>query len=145
MQGPADRSVVIISGLLTLLVLGSATLAIAFRNGWVHVAADAPSRNAVTALVQRMDAESSRPLPTAREADSLTAFDAGAAQSEVLVYREKLEEAYRALDDAYAQIQSLHTTPSRRASRGDGDRAFTEHDADDRRERGSRRRESDDD
>ena len=36
MQGPSNRSVVIIiSGLLTLLVLGGATLAVAFRNGWV--------------------------------------------------------------------------------------------------------------
>ena len=71
--------------------------------------------------------------------------DPGAAQSEVVVYREKLEEAYRALDDAYAQIQSLQATPLQRASRSDGDRAFTEHDADDHRERASRRRESDDD
>ena len=145
MQGPADRSVVIISGLLTLLVLGSATLAIAFRNGWVHVAANAPSRDAVTALVQPMDAESGRPFPPDRGADPLAALDAGAAQSEVVVYREKLEEAYRALDDAYAQIRSLQTTSSQRASRGGGERAFTEHDADDRRERASRRRESDDD
>ena len=31
MQGPSNRSVVIISGLLTPLVLGGATLAVAFR------------------------------------------------------------------------------------------------------------------
>jgi hypothetical protein len=42
MPGPSNRSVVIISGLLTLLVLGGASLAVAFRNGWVHVTSAAP-------------------------------------------------------------------------------------------------------
>ncbi len=145
MHGPMNRSVVIISGLLTLLVLGSATLAVAFRHGWLHVASDASGRETVTALVQPIDAESSRTFLPAREADPSAALEAGAAQREVLIYREKLEEAYRAIDDAYAQIRSLQTTPSQLASRGDGDRAFAEHDDDDHRERASRRRESDDD
>ena len=143
MQDPSNRFVVIISALLTLLVLGGATLAVGFRNGWLHVATDAPSRDAVTALAQRTDAERSRTLPTARDANPST-LEAGADQGEVVVYREKLEEAYRALDDAYAQIRSLQTAQSQPASRGDGDRRFTEHD-DDHRERGSRQRESDDD
>jgi len=57
MQDPSNRFVVIISALLTLLVLGGATLAVGFRNGWLHVATDAPSRDAVTALAQLTDAE----------------------------------------------------------------------------------------
>jgi hypothetical protein len=145
MQDPANRFVVIISALLTLLVLGGATLAVWFRNGWLHVATDAPSRDAVTALAQLTDAERSRTLPTAREANPSPALEAGADQSEVVVYREKLEEAYRALDDAYAQIRSLQTAQPQLASRGDGDRRFTDHGDDDHRERGSRRREADDD
>ena len=145
MQDPSNRSVVIISALLTLLVLGGATLAVGFRNGWLHAATDAPSRDAVTALAQLTDAERSRTLPTAREGNPSPALEAGADQSEVVVYREKLEEAYRALDDAYAQIRSLQTAQSQLASRSDGDRRFTEHGDDDHRERGSRRRESDDD
>jgi len=112
MQGPSNRSVVIISGLLTLLVLGGATLAVAFRNGWVHVASSAPG--------------------------------ADVDQSEVAVYRGKLEDGYRALDVAYAQVRSLQTAQSQLASRGDSDRAFTEHD-DDRHERHPGHRESDDD
>ena len=112
MQGPSNRSVVIISGLLTLLVLGGATLAVAFRNGWVRVASAAPV--------------------------------ADADQGEIAVYRRKAEEAYRALDDAYAQVRSLQTAQSQVASRGEGDRAFTDHD-DERHERRSRHRESDDD
>ena len=123
MQGPSNRSVVVISGLLTLLVLGGSTMAVAFHNGWVHVASAAP----------RPD-----------EAAPSAAPGADADQSEVAAYRGKLEEAYRALDDAYAQIRSLQTPQSQVASRGDGDRAFTEHD-DDRHGRRPRHRESDDD
>ena len=126
MQGPSNRSVVIISGLLTLLVLGGATLAVAFRNGWVHVASAAPSPDAVTALAQPTDADRSRTVTPPREADPSAAPGADVDQSEVAVYRGKLEEAYRALDDAYAQVRSLQTAQSQLASRGDGDRAFTE-------------------
>ncbi|MEQ1756736.1 MAG: hypothetical protein ABL986_00325 [Vicinamibacterales bacterium] len=115
MQGSSNRSVVIISGLITLLVLGSATLAVAFRNGWVHVASAAPRPDVVTALAQ----------PT----------DADVTQSEVAAYRGQLEEAYRALDDAYAQVRSLQAAQSQLASGGD----------EDRHERRSRHRESDDD
>jgi hypothetical protein len=38
MQLSANRSVVIISGLLTLIVLGGGTLAVAFHNSWVRTA-----------------------------------------------------------------------------------------------------------
>ena len=144
MQSPSNRSVVIISGLLTLLVLGGATLAVAFRNGWVQVASAAPSPDAVTALAQPTDTDRSRIVTPSREADPSAAPGADADQSEIAVYRGKLEEAYRALDDAYAQVRSLQTAQSQLASRGDGDRAFTDHD-DERHERRSRHRESDDD
>jgi hypothetical protein len=144
MPGPSNRSVVIISGLLTLLVLGGATLAVAFRNGWVHVASAAPRSDAVTALAQPTDTDRSRTVTPSREADPSAAPGADVDQSEIAVYRGKLEEAYRALDDAYAQVRSLQTAQSQLASRGDGDRAFTDHD-DERHERRSRHRESDDD
>jgi hypothetical protein len=145
MQGSSHRFVVIISALLTLLELGGATLAVGFRNGWLHVAADAPSRDAGAALAQLTDAERGRTLPAAREANPSPALNPGADQSEVVAYREKLDEAYRALDDAYAQIRSLQTAQSQLASRDDGNRRFTEHGDDDHRERGSSRRGSDDD
>lgn len=144
MQGPSNRSVVIISGLLTLLVLGGATLAVGFRNGWLQTGPGAAIGDG-TALASPNDAERTRTLPPAREANPSSAPDAGAAQSEAVVYQEKLEEAYRALEDAYAQIRSLQGAQSQIAFRGDRDRAFTEHDDEDRRERGSRRRGSDDD
>jgi hypothetical protein len=52
----------------------------------------------------------------------------GAIQDEVGVYRQKLREPYRAIDDAYAQIRALQSPTLRRASaRTDGER-FTEHD-----------------
>ncbi|MEP7306755.1 MAG: hypothetical protein ABJA98_14660 [Acidobacteriota bacterium] len=60
MPGPSNRSVLIISGLLTLLVLGGATLAVAFRNGWVHVASATPSPGTVNALAQPTDADRTR-------------------------------------------------------------------------------------
>jgi hypothetical protein len=143
MQASSNRFVVIISALLTLLVLGGATLGLGFRNGWLHVATDASSRDTVTALAQVTDAER-RTLPTARDANPSPRPEAGADRTEAVVYREKLEEAYRALDDAYAQIRSLQTAQTQLASRGDGDRRFAEHGDGDHGERNSRRRESED-
>jgi hypothetical protein len=52
----------------------------------------------------------------------------GTIQDEVGVYRQKLRELYRAIDDAYAQIRALQSPTLRRASaRTDGER-FSEHD-----------------
>jgi hypothetical protein len=70
----------------------------------------------------------------------------GAIQDEAGVYRQKLDEAYRALDDAYAQIRALQSPqPQLASARNDGDR-FREHDGDDdRRGRRSDRRRSHDD
>jgi hypothetical protein len=144
MPGPSNQSVVIISGLLTLLVLGGATLAVAFRNGWVHVAPAAPRPDAVTALAQPTAADRGRTVPPLREADPSAGPGAGVDQNEIAIYRGKLEDAYRALDDAYAQVRSLQAAQSQLASRGDGDRAFTEHD-DERHERRSRHQKSDHD
>jgi hypothetical protein len=70
----------------------------------------------------------------------------GAIQDEVGVYRQKLDEAYRALDDAYAQIRALQSPqPQLVSARNDDDR-FREHDGDDdrRRRRSDRRRSHDD-
>ena len=146
MQGPANRSVVIVSGLLTLLVLSGATLALAFHNGWLHVAADAPTSEAVTARAQPTAGGGGPVAPPARVAESSTALTQDAAQDQVSVYRAKLEEAYRALDDAYTQIRSLQSSEPSFARRGDGDGRSAHRDDDDGpRERQSRRRDSDDD
>ena len=144
---PASRSVVLISGLLTLLVLGGGTLAVALHNGWLRTAsADVPSRETVTA--------STPPIPTpndqaaaARLTDPTPAAPTqGAIQDEVGVYRRKLEEAYGALDDAYAQIRALQSPQPQLASARNDDDRFTEHDSDDdRRGRRSDRRRSHDD
>jgi hypothetical protein len=144
---PASRSVVLISGLLTLLVLGGGTLAVALHNGWLRTAsADVPSRETVTASAQP------RPTPNdqaaaARLAEPTPAVPTqGAIQDEVGVYRRKLEEAYRALDDAYAQIRALQSPQNQLASARNDDDGFTEHDGDDdRRGRRSDRRRSHDD
>jgi hypothetical protein len=89
---PANRSVVIISGLLTLLVLGGGTLAVALHNGWLRTAAaDVPNRETLTASTQptpdgnNRDA-AARPI----EPSSRTSIQ-GAVQDEVGVYRQKLE------------------------------------------------------
>ena len=127
MQIPASRSVVIISGLLTLLVLGGGTLAVAFHNGWLQTVSDTPGRDIVAASMQ----------PSASMQNG--------TQHEVGVYRQKLEEAYQTLDDAYAQIRSLQSAQSQLAAARDDDDRFTEHDGDDhRRQRRSGRRESHD-
>ena len=141
MQPSSNRSVSIISGLLTLIVLSGATAAVALRNGWLHVAAEGPIVDAVTARAEPQGAQPS-PAGHIARAESSMGLSMGVPQDDVVAYRAKLEEAYLALDDACAQIRSLQTAQAQLASRGDGDRAFAEHD--DRRERSGRRQESDD-
>jgi len=146
MHVPANRSVVLISGLLTLLVLGGGTLAVGLHNGWLRTASpDVSSRETVTASTQ--------PTPTANDqgaAARLTepspaALTQGAIPNEAAAYRQKLEEAYQALDDAYAQIRALQSPQPQPASARDDDDRFTRHDGDDdRHERRSARRESHD-
>ena len=75
----------------------------------------------MTALAPPTDAERSRTVPTARDAEPSRALERRIRVRSRSI-REKLEEAYRALDDAYAQIRSLQTAQSQVASRGDGDR-----------------------
>ncbi len=112
MHGSANRSVVIVSGLLTLLLLCGATLALALHNGWLRTGADAPVADTLSAQA-----------PPA----------ADGAQDEVAAYRTKLEDAYRALDNAYVQVQTLQSAQSADAPLARrGDRVERrEHDDDD--------------
>jgi len=143
---PASRSVVIISGLLTVIVLGGGTLAVGFHNGGLRTASDSPSRETAAA--------SAHPTPTGRDRDAVAGLTEpspapstqGAIQDEIGAYRQKLEEAYRALDDAYAQIRSLQSPQPQLASARNEDERLREHDGDDdRRGRRSDRRRSHDD
>jgi hypothetical protein len=147
MQLPASRSVVIISGLLTLLVLGGGTLAVALHNGWLRTAAaDVPSRETLTASTQPAPDGNDRAAAARRTEPSPPPSTQGATQDEVGVYRQKLEEAYRALDDAYLQIRALQSPQPQLASARNDDDRFTEHDGDDdgRGRRSDRRRSHDD-
>lgn len=144
MPFPASRSVVIISGLLTLLVLGGGTLAVGFHNGWLRTASDSPSRETAAASAQPTVTGNDRDAVARLTERSPAPSTQGAIQDEVGVYRQKLEEAYRALDDAYAQIRALQSPqPQLASARNDDER---EHDGDDdRRGRRSDRRRSHDD
>ena len=144
---PASRSVVIISGLLTLLVLGGGTLAVVLHNGWLRTAAaDVSSRESLTASAQPTATGNDRDAAARLTEPSPPPSTQGAIQDEVGVYRQKLEEAYRALDDAYAQIRALQSPQPQLASARNDDDRFTEHDGDDdRRARRSDRRRSHDD
>jgi hypothetical protein len=143
---PASRSVIIISGLLTLLLLGGGTLAVGFHNGWLRTGSDSPSPATAAASAQ--------PTPTENGVDAVARVTEpspapstqAAIQDEVGIYRQKLEEAYRALDDAYAQIRALQSPQPQLASARNDDERFREHDGDDdRRGRRSDRRRSHDD
>lgn len=136
MQGVPNRSVIIISGLLTLVFLLGGTLALGLRNGSAQLASNAPAADAVAARVQTDAAAGSLVVASARSTQSQ--IPDSASEGEALLYRQKLEDAYRALDEAYAQIRSLQTPQTQIASRGE------DHD-DDRRERRSRGRKSEDD
>ena len=143
---PERRSVVIISGLLTLLILGGGTLAVGFHNGWLRTASDSRSRETAAVSAQPTPAGTGRDAMARLTEPSPAPSTRGAIQDEVGAYRQKLEEAYRALDDAYAQIRALQSPqPQLASARRDQDR-FREHDNDDdRRGRRSDRRRSHDD
>ena len=52
MQLSTNRSVVIISGLLTLLVLSGGTLALGFHNGWLRTGSGTATPQAISAAPQ---------------------------------------------------------------------------------------------
>lgn len=143
MQPTSNRATVTIAGLLTLIILFAGSLGIAFHNGWLQIA----SNNPVVDKAVRTQAKSSQPAtasvaPKREEAPPLVAQ--AAPLQEVTVYRQKLEEAYHALDEAYGQIRSLQAAQVQAGDGRKGDRAFMD---DDDREHGrrERHRHSDDD
>ncbi len=148
MQSSSNRSVVIISGLLTLLVLGGAMLTLAFRNGWLQAAPTEPGAGAVTSLAQAPDAGAGRTAGAARGVAPVSPRSrhptTGADQGEVAIYRGELEDAYRALDEAYTQVRALQAAQSQVGPRGEREHESAEH-HDEWRERRSRHRDADDD
>ena len=144
MQSSSNRSVVIISGLLTLLVLGGAMLTLAFRNGWLQAAPTEPGAGAVTSLAQATDAEPGQTAGAARGVAPFSPPTTGTDESEVAIYRGELEDAYRALDEAYTQVRALQAAQSQVGPRGEREHESAEH-HDERHERRSRHRDADDD
>ena len=141
MQVFANRAVVIISGLTTLLVLGGGALAVGLHQGWIRIA----SNDAVTTDPQASVALNERVPPMSAETPAATGAQL-ATPDEAAIYRPKLDEAYRALDEAYAQIRALQSPPPQfAAARHDDDRNTERDDDDGRRERRSDRRRSRDD
>ena len=145
MHSSSNRSILIISGLLTLLALSGGALALGFHSDWLRSGSAAASPEAIGADSQPDDArtDGAASIGTNRSAVGSTQT---ATQDEVGVYRQKLEEAYRALDDAYAQIRVLQSPQPQLASVRNDDDRFTNHDGDDdRRGRRSDRGRSHDD
>lgn len=129
-QVSANRAVVIISGLMTLLVLGGA-LAVGLHQGRVRVA----SNHAVGVDPQASAALNERVAAMSAEAPAVTAAQPP-TQDEAAIYGQKLDEAYRALDVAYVGIRALQSTqPQLAAARHDDDRNAERDDDDDRRGR----------
>lgn len=143
MQSSSNRSVLIISGLLTLLVLSGGALALSFHNGWLRTGPGAATPEAIGADAQPSNARNDGATPI--EAKPSSGSTQAATQDEAAVYRQKLDEAYRSLDDAYAQIRVLQAPQVRLATSDDRGERSTNHDDDhEHRERQSRRRDSDD-
>ena len=144
MHSFSNRSILIISGLLTLLVLSGGALALGFYNGWLRSGSGAATAEAIGADSQPSDARNDGAAPIGARPSAVGSTQT-ATQDEAAVYRQKLDDAYRALDDAYAQIRVLQAPQVRLASSDDSDERRTGHDGnDDDRERRSRRHDSDD-
>ena len=145
MHSSSNRSILIISGLLTLLVLSGAALALGFHNGWLRSGPGTAPPVAIGADSQPGDAGNDGAAPMGAKPPAVDSTQT-MTREEAAVYRQKLDEAYRALDDAYAQIRVLQAPQVRMASSSDdSDERGTGPDGnDDDRERRSRRHDSDD-
>ena len=147
MQRISNRTIVVIAGLVTVIFLFAGSAAVAFYNSWLRVAVTADQANGVTAqalpesvvaaAAPVLDQEGSTPPPSVAGREP---------ENEAVVYRQKLDEAYQALDEAYVQIRSLQAAQLDSQTRQDDRRAFAENDDDDgeHREREHRGRERDD-
>lgn len=126
MQSSSNRSVVIISGLLTLLVLGGAMLTLSFPNGWLQAA---PTESHAGA------ARGATPFPPSTT---------GTNENDVALYRGELDDAYRALDEAYTQVRALQAAQSQVGPRAEREPESAEA-HDERHERRPRHRDADHD
>lgn len=133
MHVPANRSIVVISSLLTLLILGGTTRAVGFHKGWLPNASRAAASDALTVRTPTTERGGITPAPVT-EVSTVPA--ANGAADDVAAYQQKLDEAYRALEDAYAQIRVLQAPQSQVASLSDRGTRY----ADDDRHDGRRQR-----
>ena len=104
MHSSSNRSILIISGLLTLLALSGGALALGFHNDWLRSGSAAASPEAVV-HPQPDDARTDGAAPMGNNRSAVGSTQT-ATQDEVGVYRQKLQEAYRA-----------STMPMRRSAR----------------------------
>ena len=138
MHNSSNRSILNISGLVTLLVLSGGALALGFHNGWLRTGSGAATPEAIGADAPPSDARNDGAAPLGAKPPAVGSTQT-APQDEAAVYRQKLDDAYRALDDAYAQIRVLQAPQVRLASSDDRDERGIEHDGnEDHRERRSR-------
>jgi hypothetical protein len=108
MQVSARRSIAIIAGLLTVLVLGTGALVVAIQNGTVRIArADAGPATALATAPAMPGSNGNGDGPFAQSPG--TAVTPAEVQDELDEYRQKLDEAYKALNEAYGQIRALQS------------------------------------
>ena len=144
MHSSSNRSILVIAGLLTLLVLSGGTLALGFHNGWLRSGPGAATPEAIGADSQPSDARKDGAAPIEAKPSAVDSTQTQ-TQDQAAVYRQKLDEAYQALADAYAQIRVLQAPQIRLASSDDRDERGTGHDGnDDHRQRRFRRHDADD-
>jgi hypothetical protein len=144
MQHVSNRATVAIAGLLTLIILFVASLGVAFHNGWLQVASSAAVGNSAAQTAPKALEAAANTGPTRVQAEAQSVSQT-APLEEVTLYRQKLDDAYRALDEAYGQIRSLQAAQVQSEVRRGEDRDFRH---DDDREDGARehhRHDSDDD
>lgn len=111
MHSSSNRSILIISGLLTLLVLSGGALALGFTTAGCAAGRAQPLRKRSVQIHSRAIG----PKPSAVGSTQT------ANQDEAAIYRQKLDNEYRALDDASAQIRVLQAPQVRLAPTDDGD------------------------
>ena len=131
MQHLSNRAIVIVSGLLTLIVLSTLSLGVALHNGWLQVAPREAASTRTAAPPDPMPSEAGATAALAPGADARPSPQAvprrsgldGAAPS-----RLELDEAYRALEEAYAQIKALQAAQGGSQAGPGTARAFAQRD-----------------
>jgi hypothetical protein len=109
MKKRTNRKAVVISALLTALILAIAGTAVF---AWDRISATGATQTVPAPVIQQVSVPAAQ---TVSDNDQMLALEQ--ANAEIAVYKAQLQQAVQALNDAYAQIDTLQAAQNQPAQR----------------------------